>query len=56
MTRTKKTGMKARGGRVAVIGALGLASVALAAGPAFAKAVGPVSSGRAVWFPAAGIL
>lgn len=37
MTRTKKTGMKARGGRVAVIGALGLASVALAAAPAFAK-------------------
>ncbi|MFG2833115.1 hypothetical protein ACGFWI_37685 [Streptomyces sp. NPDC048434] len=29
--------MKARGGRVAAIGALGLASVALAAGPAFAK-------------------
>ncbi|CCB75954.1 exported protein of unknown function [Streptantibioticus cattleyicolor NRRL 8057 = DSM 46488] len=29
--------MKARGGRVAVLGALGLASVALAAGPAFAK-------------------
>ncbi|GCD40601.1 hypothetical protein [Streptomyces paromomycinus] len=37
MTRTKKTGMKARSGRVAVIGALGLASVGLAAGPAFAK-------------------
>ncbi|MGW7579259.1 hypothetical protein [Streptomyces sp. NPDC054765] len=37
MTRTKKTGMKARGGRMAAIGALGLASVALAAGPAFAK-------------------
>ncbi|MFC9228836.1 hypothetical protein ACFTZI_07675, partial [Streptomyces decoyicus] len=37
MTRTKKTGVRARGGRVAVIGALGLASVALAAGPAFAK-------------------
>ncbi|WP_336049098.1 hypothetical protein [Streptomyces sp. CA2R101] len=37
MTRTKKTGIKARGGRVAVIGALGLASVALTAGPAFAK-------------------
>ncbi|MEU4205242.1 hypothetical protein AB0B15_23405 [Streptomyces sp. NPDC045456] len=37
MTRTKKTGTKARSGRVAVIGALGLASVALAAGPAFAK-------------------
>ncbi len=36
-TETKKTGMKARGGRAAVIGALGLASVALAAGPAFAK-------------------
>ncbi|MFI0258959.1 hypothetical protein ACH4OW_07985 [Streptomyces sp. NPDC017056] len=36
-TRTKKTGNKARGGRAAVIGALGLASVALAAGPAFAK-------------------
>ncbi|MFJ8675723.1 hypothetical protein [Streptomyces sp. NPDC093589] len=37
MTRTTKTGMKARGGRVAAIGALGLASVALTAGPAFAK-------------------
>ncbi|AOP48484.1 hypothetical protein [Streptomyces lydicus] len=37
MTRTKKSGMKTRGGRVAVIGALGLASVTLAAGPAFAK-------------------
>ncbi|MGK4578644.1 hypothetical protein [Kitasatospora sp. HPMI-4] len=37
MTRTKKAGMKARGGRVAVIGALGLASVTLAAVPAFAK-------------------
>lgn len=37
MTRTRKTGVKARGGRVAVIGALGLASVALAAVPAFAK-------------------
>ncbi|MFE3526851.1 hypothetical protein ACFXOD_35765 [Streptomyces sp. NPDC059161] len=37
MTRTKKTSMKARGGRVAVIGAMGLASVALAAVPAFAK-------------------
>ncbi|MCX4553208.1 hypothetical protein OG204_34975 [Streptomyces sp. NBC_01387] len=37
MTRTKKTGLKARGGRVAVIGALGLASVTLAAAPAFAK-------------------
>ncbi|MGW7003664.1 hypothetical protein ACWGCW_12745 [Streptomyces sp. NPDC054933] len=37
MTRTKKSGVKARGGRVAVIGALGLASVTLAAAPAFAK-------------------
>ncbi|MFE2373826.1 hypothetical protein [Streptomyces sp. NPDC059398] len=37
MTRTKKTGMKARGGRVAVLGALGLAAVTLAAAPAFAK-------------------
>ncbi|MEW2439474.1 hypothetical protein AB0952_35925 [Streptomyces caniferus] len=37
MTRTKKTGVMTRGGRVAVIGALGLASVTLAAGPAFAK-------------------
>ncbi|MFI0263606.1 hypothetical protein ACH4OW_31805 [Streptomyces sp. NPDC017056] len=37
MISTKKTGMKAQGGRVAVIGALGLASVALAAAPAFAK-------------------
>ncbi|BDM69787.1 hypothetical protein HEK616_32740 [Streptomyces nigrescens] len=37
MTRTKKTGLKARGGRVAVVGALGLASVTLAAVPAFAK-------------------
>ncbi|KJK55060.1 MULTISPECIES: hypothetical protein [Actinomycetes] len=37
MSRTKKTGTKIRGGRVAVIGALGLASVTLAAAPAFAK-------------------
>ncbi|MFI9646067.1 hypothetical protein ACIHAA_07185 [Streptomyces sp. NPDC052040] len=42
MTRTektemKKTGMMRRGGRAAVIGALGLASVALAAAPVFAK-------------------
>ncbi|WP_328328901.1 MULTISPECIES: hypothetical protein [unclassified Streptomyces] len=37
MTRTEKTGMRVRGGRVAVLGALGLASVALAAAPAFAK-------------------
>ncbi|MEV5937533.1 hypothetical protein [Streptomyces sp. NPDC051994] len=37
MTRTKKTGMRARGGRMAVIGALGLTAVTLAAGPAFAK-------------------
>ncbi|ARF53666.1 hypothetical protein [Streptomyces gilvosporeus] len=37
MTRTKKTGMKAWGGRAAVVGALGLASVTLAAVPAFAK-------------------
>ncbi|WP_369386257.1 hypothetical protein AB5J72_00480 [Streptomyces sp. CG1] len=37
MTRTKETGRKARAGRVAVIGALGLASVTLAAVPAVAK-------------------
>ncbi|UNO40824.1 hypothetical protein [Streptomyces sp. MST-110588] len=37
MTRIGKTGMKAHGGRMAVIGALGLASVALATAPAFAK-------------------
>ncbi|MFD7669188.1 hypothetical protein [Streptomyces sp. NPDC059788] len=37
MTRTKKTGMRVRSGRAAVIGALGLASVALVAAPAFAK-------------------
>ena len=37
MTRTKKTGLKARGGRLAAVGALGLASVALATAPAFAK-------------------
>ncbi len=37
MTRTKKTGLRARGGRVAVIGALALASVTMAAVPAFAK-------------------
>ncbi|MFD4397801.1 hypothetical protein [Kitasatospora sp. NPDC058478] len=37
MSRTKRTGTTTRGGRAAVIGALGLASVALAAGPAFAK-------------------
>ncbi len=37
MTRTKKTGMRTRGGRAAMVGALGLAAVTLAAGPAFAK-------------------
>ena len=37
MTRTKKTGMKAWGRRGAVIGALALASVTVAAVPAFAK-------------------
>ncbi|MBY8887097.1 hypothetical protein K7472_19920 [Streptomyces sp. PTM05] len=37
MTRTKKTGLRTRGGRAAVIGALGLASLTLAAAPAFAK-------------------
>ena len=41
MTRTKKAGMtarrKRRGGRVAVVGALGVASLALAAVPAYAK-------------------
>ncbi|MFH8406968.1 hypothetical protein ACH4FX_19520 [Streptomyces sp. NPDC018019] len=37
MTRMTKTGTKTRGGRMAVVGALGLASVALAAAPAFAK-------------------
>ncbi|MFI6475384.1 hypothetical protein ACIBL5_34710 [Streptomyces sp. NPDC050516] len=37
MTRTKKTGRKSRGSRVAVMGVLGLASVALATAPAFAK-------------------
>jgi hypothetical protein len=37
MTRTKKTGITARGRRAAVIGALALASVSLAAAPAFAK-------------------
>ncbi|MCS0603569.1 hypothetical protein NX794_20465 [Streptomyces sp. LP11] len=37
MTRTKKTGATTRGGRVAVIGALGLAAVTLAVAPAFAK-------------------
>lgn len=37
MTRTKKSGAKTRGGRAAVIGALGLTLVTLAAGPAFAK-------------------
>lgn len=37
MTRTKKTETKAWGGRGAVIGALALASVTMAAVPAFAK-------------------
>ncbi|PWI41293.1 hypothetical protein [Streptomyces sp. ICBB 8177] len=37
MTRTKTNGLRARGGRAAVIGALGLASLTLAAAPAFAK-------------------
>ncbi|MBY8888604.1 hypothetical protein K7472_27730 [Streptomyces sp. PTM05] len=37
MTRTKKTGMRVRGGRLAVVGALGLAAVTAAAVPAFAK-------------------
>ncbi|WP_344579317.1 hypothetical protein [Streptomyces lunalinharesii] len=38
MTRTKKNGMTmTRGRRAAVVGALGLAAVTLAAGPAFAK-------------------
>ncbi|MER6736696.1 hypothetical protein [Streptomyces puniciscabiei] len=37
MTRTRRTGMKARGGRLAVAGALGAASLALAAVPAYAK-------------------
>ncbi|MFQ6143714.1 hypothetical protein ACLMNJ_11630 [Streptomyces seoulensis] len=46
MTRTKKTGMTARGGRAAVIGALGLASVALAAAPAFAKGSVEISAPR----------
>ncbi|OKH99784.1 hypothetical protein A6A06_22175 [Streptomyces sp. CB02923] len=43
-TTTKKTGLQARGGRVAVIGALGLASVALAAAPAFAKGSAQVTA------------
>lgn len=46
MTRTKKTGMKARGGRAAVIGALGLASVTLAAVPAFAKGDAEITAPR----------
>jgi hypothetical protein len=37
MTRTKKNGMKTPGGRMAVVGALGLAALALAAVPAYAK-------------------
>lgn len=37
MTRTTRTGMKARGGRLAVAGALGAASLALVAVPAYAK-------------------
>ncbi|MFK0182429.1 hypothetical protein ACIQVR_41475 [Streptomyces xanthochromogenes] len=37
MTRTKTTGLMARVGRAAVTGVLGLASVALATAPAFAK-------------------
>ncbi|MFE2159967.1 hypothetical protein ACFW9M_19395 [Streptomyces lydicus] len=48
MTRTKKSGMKSRGGRAAVIGALGVASVALAAGPAFAKGGVDITAPRTV--------
>ncbi|MCF3146874.1 hypothetical protein [Streptomyces platensis] len=48
MTRMKKSGVKVRGDRVAVIGALGLASVALAAGPAFAKGGVEIAAPRTV--------
>ncbi|KUL55531.1 hypothetical protein ADL22_01200 [Streptomyces sp. NRRL F-4489] len=46
MTRTKKTSMTARGGRAAVVGALGLAAVTLAAGPAFAKGAVDIAAPR----------
>ncbi|MEU9098396.1 hypothetical protein [Streptomyces sp. NPDC048361] len=39
-----KTGIKVRAGRVAVLGALGLASVSLAAAPAFAKGAVEISA------------
>ncbi|MFD9823504.1 hypothetical protein [Streptomyces violascens] len=45
MTRTKKT-KKARGGRMALMGALGLAAVTLAAAPAFAKGGVDISAQR----------
>ncbi|MFF4756159.1 hypothetical protein ACWD5R_38135 [Streptomyces sp. NPDC002514] len=46
MTRTKKAGLKARGSRVAVIGAMGLAAVTLAAVPAFAKGTVDITAPR----------
>ncbi|MFG2720172.1 hypothetical protein ACGFW5_18040 [Streptomyces sp. NPDC048416] len=53
MTRTKKTGMKARGRRMAVVGAMGLAtgalglsSVTLAAAPTLAKGAVEITAPR----------
>lgn len=46
MTGTKKTTTQVRGGRLAVIGALGLAAVTLAAAPAFAKGGVDISAQR----------
>ncbi|WP_328315631.1 hypothetical protein [Streptomyces sp. NBC_00388] len=46
MSRTEKTGLKARSGRIAVIAALGLASVALATAPAFAKGAVEITAPR----------
>ncbi|AOP48006.1 hypothetical protein [Streptomyces lydicus] len=48
MTRTKKIGAMTRGGRAMVIGALGLASVTLAAAPAFAKGTMDITAPRTV--------
>ncbi|GGY69645.1 hypothetical protein [Streptomyces xanthochromogenes] len=46
MTRTKKTAIRARSGRLVALGALGLATVTLAATPAFAKGSVDISAQR----------
>ncbi|KOU38071.1 hypothetical protein [Streptomyces sp. WM6378] len=46
MTRTKKTAIRARSGRLVALGALGLAAVTLAATPAFAKGSVDISAQR----------